>query len=355
MPTPKISTEATSRIKQNRKQKARPNLSQKSTALELQARDLLLLRGLFESRVMTQAHICALYFSGKSEAAKKRLQKLKAHKLISERPRRVYAPSILFLSKQGFVELLSREILKDYPRITWLNLEKRVQVSELTLRHELDVMDAKAALTVALNQTEQFAVSEFATWPALYQFTAAKPKPAGQYRSESMMVKPDGFMRVQQVGEDENADTVGDSQLFFLEIDRSTESQDALALKAHGYRDYFQSGGLAQRHGYTAADYKRFAFRVLMVFRNAERRNNCAETLLRMSPPVLTLVWLTTQEELLHDPLGAIWLRPLDYRDAVVGTEFDLMHKVTRIYKRRPEREALIEARATKLRLLSSD
>ena len=320
----------------------------KTSALELQERDLLLLRGLFESRVMTTAQASALYFAGKSEAAKKRLQKLKAHKLIGERSRRVYAPSILFLSKRGFVELLSSEMLKDYPRMTWHNLEKRVQVSELTLRHELDVMNATAALSVALNATERFDVCEFATWPTLYQFTAAKPKAAGQYRAETMTVKPDGFMRVQESsGED-----VSTSHLFFLEIDRSTESQDTLALKAHGYRDYFQSGGLAERYGYAATDYKRFAFRVLMVFRNNERRNNCAEALLRMSPPVLSQVWLTTQEELLRDPLGAIWLRPLDYREAVAETDFDVTRKVEAVYRRRPEREVLIEAKTKKCQLL---
>jgi hypothetical protein len=321
----------------------------KTPALELQARDLLLLRGLFESRVMTGAQVCALYFAGKSEAAKKRLQKLKAHKLIGERPRRVYAPSILFLSKRGFVELLSREMLKDYPRMTWHNLEKRVQVSELTLRHELDVMDAKAALSVALNATERFIVSEFATWPTLYQFTAAKPKVAGHYRAETMTMKPDGFIRVQA----SNSDDASGSHLFFLEIDRSTESQETLALKAYGYRDYFQSGGLAERYGYAVMDYKRFAFRVLMVFRNAERRNNCAETLLRMSPPVLSQVWLTTQEELLRDPLGAIWLRSQDYRDAVAGTDFDVTRKVEAVYRRRPDREVLVETKAVKQRLFA--
>lgn len=321
----------------------------KTPALELQARDLLLLRGLFESRVMTGAQVCSLYFSGKSEAAKKRLQKLKSHKLIGERPRRVYAPSILFLSKRGFVELLSREMLKDYPRMTWHNLEKRVQVSELTLRHEMDVMDAKAALSVALNAKGQFTVSEFATWPTLYQFMASKPKVVGQYRAETMTVKPDGFIRVQESG----ADDMNTSHLFFLEIDRSTESQDTLALKAHGYRDYFQSGGLAERYGYAAAEYKRFAFRVLMVFRNAERRNNCAETLLRMSPPVLSQVWLSTQDELLRDPLGTIWLRPQDYREAVAGTDFDVSRKIEAVYRRRPEREVLVETKAVKERLLA--
>jgi hypothetical protein len=44
----------------------------------LQDRDFALLRGLFESRVMTAGHIATLYFDGSREAAKKRLQKIKA-------------------------------------------------------------------------------------------------------------------------------------------------------------------------------------------------------------------------------------------------------------------------------------
>jgi len=43
-------------------------------SIDLQERDFALLRGLFESRVMTAAHIASLYFDGKKEAAKKRLQ-----------------------------------------------------------------------------------------------------------------------------------------------------------------------------------------------------------------------------------------------------------------------------------------
>ena len=47
-------------------------------SIALQPRDIELLRDLFGSRVMTLAHITALHFSRKAEAAKKRLQKLKA-------------------------------------------------------------------------------------------------------------------------------------------------------------------------------------------------------------------------------------------------------------------------------------
>jgi hypothetical protein len=78
-------------------------LRSKKDSISLQDRDIALLRGLFECRVMTKDHVTALYFEGKGEAAKKRLQKLKAAKLISERPRRAFEPSILFLTRDGLV------------------------------------------------------------------------------------------------------------------------------------------------------------------------------------------------------------------------------------------------------------
>lgn len=320
----------------------------KPLVVEFQPRDLEVLRGLFESRVMTQEQVSRLYFDGKSEATKKRLQKLKALKLIAERERRVYHPAILYLTKRGFEILLQNGKLQDYPRLAWHQLEKRAQVSELTLRHEIDVMDAKAALTVALAGAGRYRVAEFLTWPMLYQFKASKPKRAGAYSAGTMIVKPDGFLRVHEpvlsvTGGADDGSGEYDEHLFFLEIDRSTEAQGILELKAHGYRDYFQTGGLAQRYGYGAADYKNFAFRVLMVFRNAERRNNCAETLLRMTPPVLTQVWLATQEDVLRDPLGAVWMRPQDYRDATAGSAFDVSRPVKGVYRRRPEREAMVE------------
>jgi hypothetical protein len=44
--------------------------------VELQERDLAVLQGLFESRLMTLTHITRLYFNGHAEAAKKRVQRL---------------------------------------------------------------------------------------------------------------------------------------------------------------------------------------------------------------------------------------------------------------------------------------
>jgi|ERR1043166_5997909 hypothetical protein len=83
----------------------------------LQDRDLDILRGLFESRVMTAEHISTLYFEGRREAAKKRLQRLKAAGIIRDRPRRPYQPAVLLLAAKGLRVVNEAGILRDYPRI----------------------------------------------------------------------------------------------------------------------------------------------------------------------------------------------------------------------------------------------
>lgn len=53
--------------------------------LQLQDRDLSILRGLFESPVMMAVHFATVFFDGKPEAAKERMQKLKASGFIAVR------------------------------------------------------------------------------------------------------------------------------------------------------------------------------------------------------------------------------------------------------------------------------
>jgi hypothetical protein len=138
-------------------------------------------------------------------------------------------------------------------------------------------------------------------------------------------------------------------------VDRSTESQDILADHAGCYLDFYRRGGLAVRFGLKKEEYKEMPFRVLMTFRNAERRNNAAERLLANRPPILTHSLLTTMDEFIADPLGAIWIQPIDYRNAVRGSDFDVDRFPTRrIYRRQAEREALVDEQASKARLLAS-
>ena len=311
----------------------------------LQARDLALLRGLFESRVMTAAHIAALFFDGRKEAAKKRLQRLKAAKLIGERKRRVSESSILFLTPPGIAVLKKEGVLAEYPQISAASLQKRAQVSDLTLRHELEVMDVKASFHSAIRKTGRFSIEEFSTWPLLYQFEAFRPGGG----SAEVVVKPDGFIRMHE----KETDGGLSEHTFFLEVDRSSEIQDALVSKARCYMDYFRSGGFAVRNGAPRSDYKEYPFRVLMVFKNAERRNNTAERLLQMTPPILTQVWLSTYQEVTADPLAPVWISPADYREATKGTPFATEHRHESFgYRRQTERETLVDAQIKKQQLL---
>jgi hypothetical protein len=316
-----------------------------SPKIELQERDAEILRGLFDSRLMTLAHAAALHFDGRQEAAKKRIQKLKAAGLIGERKRKVYEPSVLFLTREGFSLLTDRGLLSDAPQMTWSSLQKRLQVSDLTLRHELEVMDAKASLATALRHTTAFQRLEFSTWPVLFQF-AASPTPGVEF-----IVKPDGFVRIEEHDDDERFE-----HTFFIEVDRSTETLDTLVQKALGYLDYYQRGGLAVRAGRPRSEYKEFPFRVLMIFKSEERRNNTAERLLAAHRPIFTQVWMTTMKEFLAEPLAAIWTRPTDVRSAITSAGLTTDPYAERdVYRRQSERDRLIAKHLTKLRIFDSD
>lgn len=320
----------------------------RSPPILLQDRDLALLRGLFECRVLTSDHATALYFGGKSEAAKKRLQKLKAAGFISERPRSSFEPSIHFLTHKGLLLLQEKGVLTQYPSFDLPVLDRRTRVSDRTIRHELEVMDVKAAFHAAIKTTGSFTIDEFSTWPLLNEFTAYRPGGNGT----EITVKPDGFIRIQE----KEVGTNGFAHDCFLELDRSTELQDKLVAKAVCYLDYYRRGGFAVRNGAKRDDFKKYPFRVLMVLQNAERRNNTALHLLQNSPPILTFVYLSTLEEVTRDPLGAIWIRPLDYRQATEGTQFTPEKQPKSwTYRRQTARELFVDQKARKQRILADD
>jgi hypothetical protein len=312
--------------------------SRRPLSFKAQARDLGLLRDLFESRVMTAAHVATLCFDGRNEAAKKRLQKLKAGGLIGQRKRTVNEKSVLFLTRKGFSVLTGHNALSEYPRLSPSAFDKRASVSELTLRHELEVMDVKAAFHSALGKSDTFSIAEFSTWPLLHQFKARRPGYAG----DEVLVKPDGFVRIHEKEKDGGVS----EHTFFLEVDRSSETQQTLVNRAGCYLDYYKSGGFALSNGASPAAFREFPFRVLVVLKNAERRNNTTQGLLKSDPPILTMVYLSTFAEIMADPLGQVWIRPIDYRDAVRATAFEAEQPGT--YRRHVGREALVEKSANK-------
>jgi hypothetical protein len=277
-------------------------------SIALQPRDVSLLRGLFDSRVMTLSHISRLYFEGRDEAAKKRVHKLKTAGFISQRPRRAYEPGILFLARNGFEALVDDGHLPEFPQLAWKTVEKRVQVSDLTLRHELQIQEVRTALTLAVHQTRNYFVAEFTTWPLLYEFRVTLPAYGSTFARPEVLLKPDGFIRIME------KDSEGREfrRLFFLEVDRSTEMLDTLVTKAIAYREYYRTGGLAVKFGASKEALNEYPFRVLMIFKSAARRDNVSESLLRLKPPMLKQCWLTTLAEVTNDPLGQIWKKPED-------------------------------------------
>ncbi|CAN5716637.1 hypothetical protein BH10ACI4_BH10ACI4_38900 [soil metagenome] len=272
--------------------------------VELRPRDYHLLEGLFESRLMTLKHAAVLYFDGKAEAAKKRIQKLKAAGYIRERERRVRERSILCFTQKGFDALRENGVLDRYPRIGWHKLRKRAQVGSHTIAHELAVMDVKAAFVQAIAAAAPaLSIVEFSTWPALHRFQAYRPDGIAQ------AINPDGFIRIIERVE---ADGVIKrfQHTLFLEVDKSSEVQEVLGTKAFCYRDYYRRGGLALRNGKLAAEFEKFPFRVLFVMKSRARLENTARTLVALRPPLRSQVWLTTLEDVVRDPLARIWITP---------------------------------------------
>jgi len=282
-------------------------MSAKETlGIKLQPRDFALLRGLFESRVMTLPHISALYFEAKREMAKKRVQKLKADGVIRERPRRrISDPSVLHLTWKGYVSLRNEGHVDDDSRLSPKTFTRRMRVSPLTLAHEIAIGDVMAACTVALRGNDRFELLEFSVWPRRYSFSVDR-----DYRR--VPVQPDGYIRLlEKNGED------APEYHFFLELDKGTETIERLAEKCVNYREYDRSGGYAEFCGGKREDRKSRPFRVLVVCKSEQRRNNLAERLLQYHPPFSTMILITTLSESVGDPLGKIWMTPAAYKEPV--------------------------------------
>lgn len=279
--------------------------------IQPQERDFQILRGLYESRLMTIGHTAKLYFDGRLEAARKRIQKLKQAGFVRDRKQGPCEPMVQLLTKRGFEFLKYHDRFDGLPVVTNSEFESRCRVSALTLRHELAVMDVKAALIAAISCQPNIRIVEGSTWPRLSQFRTHQPSLSG-YGTIEISVQPDGFLCLHE--RDENG--IAEHNLF-LEVDRGTESQRVFATKAHSYRTYYRNGGFAESRGGSRDAFGEYPFRVLAVFKTRERRNNTAKRLLELETPIKTMVWMATISDVQNDPLGTIWTLPEKY-----GTDY---------------------------------
>ena len=245
---------------------------------------------------MSTAHAAEIHFDGRLEATKKRLQKLKTAGLISERPRRVSEPAICYISRRGLLLLEERGVLAEYPAFDLPALVRRVYVSDLTVRHELAVMDIKAAFFRAARTRPEIEVVRCCTWPRLLEFDATPPA------SSPTMVRPDGFTVIR---ERQSNGTVAEHSLF-LEADMSSESLDTLVHRARCYFHHYQTGEFAVRNGINRYDFKKCPFRVLFVVRTRQRQANLISKLSQGIPPIRTFAPVVTFDEVAIDPFRSI-------------------------------------------------
>ena len=155
-----------------------------------------------------------------------------------------YDPSILYLTRPGFERLVREERLIDYPSIGWPTMEKRINVSPLTLQHELDVMTVKGAMFGAVNDAPEYRIAEFSTWPRLFAFPSKTVSTHGY--AQRVWIKPDAFIRIRQIDPDGFDAT---EHLFYLEsIVPPNRNRDCRPRVGHTPGIY-RSGGLAKRFG----------------------------------------------------------------------------------------------------------
>lgn len=312
--------------------------------VQLTARDRAILRTLVECRLATYQHLAQLHFEGRLEAAKKRCQKLTTGGYLTPRPRRIGEPMVLHLTGKALKLLLLHGYMDQYPELARQGISKRAKVSDATVKHELAVMDLRCAITTAIIRSSGFRIAEFSTWPLLHSFHAQTAIDAPR-----LLVRPDGYLRIVETSEDHQSR----AHAFFIELDRGTESLATLVNRCLAYRQFYQSGGYARWHGARREQFERYPFRVLIIVTSEERRNNLAERLLQLSPPMLGMAWLATQASALQDPLGHVWMTPAAYRAAVDGTAFAVDAKtVAGSYRRQLHREPIVQQRVHLQRLL---
>ncbi len=274
-----------------------------SRNVQLQERDVSLLRDLIESRVLTLDHIRTLFFPDTKDMAKKRVQRLKSAGFLTERPRRIGQPSILHLTWKGYVALRTSGHVGEDSHLSPKTFKRRMAVSGATLTHELMIGDVRTAFIVAMRENKIFELLDFDVWPRRYDFTVNRGH-------GKVPVKPDGHVRFleRNGGEEIEYD-------FFVEVDTGSETLNRVVEKCLNYREYYRSGGYAVFCGGTREEAKKYPFRVLLVCRGQDRRNNLAERLLQVQPAFSTMVLITTQAECVHDPLGNVWMTAAAYKE----------------------------------------
>jgi hypothetical protein len=266
-------------------------MSHEPAGLRLQERDFQVFRAIAESPACSRANLAAAFFNGSYEAAKKRIQQLAGVGFVRN-DSVGFGRSILSLTEKGAELLIAHA--KTPPTI------RTSPVSPRMIRHERMLADCQFALTARAD--EQDCLVDFSNDPEKAAFCVNCSDHA-----LAETVRPDGFCSIQT-----GFRTPKD--FFFIEIDRSTETQGHLIHLGKQYRSYRRSGEFTARFG-NQYEANQPSFRVLLIMKSPQRLENTLKNL-RFHAGVGTLFWLTVFDSFVRDPFGRIWRCPADSDDA---------------------------------------
>lgn len=285
-----------------RQSRYRPN-PDRIQNLQLQERDLAVIKQVHDDRFLTAQQIGLLLFPS-YEMAKKRLQLLWNAGFL----KREYAPvnfgsspAIYCLTAKGRELLLTQGILK--PEEMHWHKDRNRSEDEFK-RHELAVNDIKVALTTATRNHIAVRLYHFGKGAAYYD-RVANLKPAGHEKAY-IPIRPDGFIILEQNN---------GYHYFFLEVDRGTMPLKRVRTKLKGYRSYYFDGGFFQKYGQEGYHKEAYSFRVLITCPTEETRNNRLEQACKLGSNAMC--WFAVHQDVVNNPLGNIWVRGKEYKEAV--------------------------------------
>lgn len=271
--------------------------------VQLQARDLAVLKQIVDDRFLTLSHLTALFFPSE-HMAKKRLQKLWNAGYV----KREFAPSgfdpgpaIYCLTAQGRNTLIQQGVVPP-EAMTWHKDRNRGTFP--FKQHELEVSDIRVALTVASRTSIDATLCHFGRGADYYDRVINR-EPA-KFEQEHIPIRPDGFFILQMDNGYHN---------FFLEVDRGTMKLSRLHTKLKGYKAYYFEGGYWLKYGQGQGRKEDHSFRVLMTCPTEETRNNRLEV--ACNARSYTMMWFGIHEDVAKDPFGKVWVRGKEYVDAL--------------------------------------
>lgn len=220
-------------------------------SVNLQQRDIEILEGLREHGPHSISAIAEFYFSGKIDAARKRIQKL------------VKAGLIANYNGPGQRKRYSANPISN--RCT-------NKIQTIHSDHDFEVREVLACLLSSLRQVDSVKIEEFSLGSQLSHWY--------------QRIDPDAALTLSFPGDRK--------EIFFVEHDRGTETLNTILGKCLRYQNYKNSGDSNP-------------FRVLIVCKSTKRAGNICK-LLRTQTSIKTLITCASFQEATTEPLGKIWM-----------------------------------------------